>query len=369
MCGARRATIVTAMTETLMDPPPSPSPPPDPRRLVRDPDDRVVAGVCAAFGRYTDTDPVLWRVAIAVLTLFGGAGLALYALGWLLIPRTGEPQSVAERAIRRQDRSITVAGVVAAVLLGVVLLALLDNGPGAGALLVLGGLAYLVARERRTSPPPAPVFYGPVPEDELQPRPARQRSPLGGIALSLAVVVTGLLLAFRIGGVEELTAARIVAVALLVIGAGVIVGTWYGRARWLIPIGVVVAMLLGGAAAAQHSNLTEGVGERSWRAVDGGDYSLTAGEATLDLRGLRGADDAEVEARIGLGELTVLVPRGMSVDVTTDIGLGELQAPGIERNDGDGIQEQFVVGSADDVTVTLDLQVGVGEIEVRYVTA
>jgi phage shock protein PspC (stress-responsive transcriptional regulator) len=109
----------------------------------------VVAGVCAAFGRYTDTDPVLWRVSVAVLTLFGGAGLVLYALGWLLVPRRGEPQSALERAVRRQGRSITPAGVLLAVGAAVALLVVLDDGPGPVVLLVLGGVAWLVARERR----------------------------------------------------------------------------------------------------------------------------------------------------------------------------------------------------------------------------
>jgi phage shock protein PspC (stress-responsive transcriptional regulator) len=376
------------MTETLMDPPPSPPPPTDPRRLVRDPHDRVVAGVCAAAGRYTGTDPVLWRVAVAVLALFGGAGLALYALGWLLIPRVGEPQSVAERVLRRQDRGVTVLGVVATVIVAVVLLALLDNGPGAGALLVLGGIAYLVARERREVPAvgstavaaapggpfagsapvagPPPAAWAPPP-----PRAPRERSPLGGITLSAAIVVTGVLLALRVSGVEELTAPRIVAAVLLVLGAGLLVGTWWGRARWLLPVGLMTAVVLAGSVAAERIGFDGSVGERSWRAVDGSDYALGAGEATLDLRGLRGAEDAQVEASVGLGHLLVLVPTGMSVAVTADVDAGEIVGDGVDFQDADGdrLHEEFVVGSSDDVTVTLDLEVGLGQIEVRRVAS
>ena len=85
MSGTALGTIVKAITETMnQTPPPPPPPPPTERRLTRDPDDQVVAGVCAAFGRYTGTDPVLWRVTVAVLAVFGGAGFVLYALGWLL---------------------------------------------------------------------------------------------------------------------------------------------------------------------------------------------------------------------------------------------------------------------------------------------
>jgi phage shock protein PspC (stress-responsive transcriptional regulator) len=369
----------------------------DPRRLVRDPNDQVVAGVCAAAGRYTGTDPVLWRVAVAVLALFGGAGLALYVIGWLMVPKAGEPQSVAERFLHKQDRSVTVLGVIGAVILAVVLLALLDNGPGAGALLVLGGIAYLVARDRREAvaapaatppastsmpgtpppgawvPPPTATTFGsgtPPPGAAAAPPVRKERSPLGRLTLSLVVVVVGVLLALRESGVEELTAPRILAGVLLVLGAGLLVGTWRGRARWLLPVGLVVALALAATAAAEQVDFDGSIGERSWRAVDGGSYRLGAGEATLDLRSLRGLDDVQVEARLGLGQLTVLVPEGMSVAIDAEIGEGVIggSAAPFGETDDEG-RHEFVVGSADDVTVTLDLEVGVGEIEVRRAVA
>lgn len=350
---------------------------------MRDPDDQVLAGVCAAFGRYTDTDPVLWRVVVAVLAVFGGAGVALYLLGWVLIPRVGEPESWAERTLRRPDRSLSVGGIVLLVVVAVLLLGLVDEGAGLGVFAVIAGLAYLVARERRQSPPPAPV-YGPVqwaepgeapPAVAPAPRVRREPSPLGGITASLALIVTGVLFALRENGVDGLTTPRILAVTLLVLGAGLLVGTWWGRAPWLLPVGLVVALLLAGSAAAGRSGLDGGLGERSWRAVDGGSYSLGAGEATLDLRGLRGVDAASVEASVGFGQLIVLVPQGMSVGIESSVGLGEVtsdDAAGLprERRDRDfgGREEDFVVGDPDDVTVELDLEVGMGEIEVRRVS-
>src|SRR5439155_6027728 len=60
--------------------PPGGFPPPPPGSsgwasrygLVRPTRGRVLAGVCAAIARATNTDPVLWRVLFAVLTLAGG---------------------------------------------------------------------------------------------------------------------------------------------------------------------------------------------------------------------------------------------------------------------------------------------------------
>lgn len=71
------------------------------RRLVRPREGRVLAGVAAGIGAYLGVDPVVVRVVLAVLTVCGGAGVAGYLMGWLLIPAAGEPESILERALRR----------------------------------------------------------------------------------------------------------------------------------------------------------------------------------------------------------------------------------------------------------------------------
>ena len=436
MCGASRRTIVLAMTETTHDDPVPPLPPPPgsipPQRgaprLVRDPDDKVVAGVCAAFGRYTDTDPVLWRVTIAVLTLFGGAGLVLYALGWLLVPRRGEAQSFAERTLRRPDRGMSAAGVLLVVAAAVVLLAVLDDGPGFGALLVIAGVGNLVFRERRDSHPaspgavppgppyadvpsydaPTPTFetaagsapyesapyegapgttapftatpfpstpfpstpYAATPWDAAPVRrPRRRRSPLGALTLSAATLVAGVLLALRLSGVDALTPERILAVALLVVGGGLLVGAHVGRARWLIPVGLLLAAALALTSAARGAGLDDGVGQRSWTPVAGGTYDLGAGEAVLDLRDVQ--DGARLDAGVGVGSLVVLVPPGVEAVVEAEVGIGEIARAAesgrrtvLTSGDETELSEDFVVGSGDR-RVELDLEVGMGEIEVR----
>lgn len=58
--------------------------------LYRDPTTSF-AGVCSGLARYLNVDPVLVRAIAVGLTLVGGGGLLLYALGWVLMPdgRTG----------------------------------------------------------------------------------------------------------------------------------------------------------------------------------------------------------------------------------------------------------------------------------------
>jgi phage shock protein C len=63
-----------------------------PRLLRRSRDDRVLGGVCGGIGRYLGIDPVLVRVAFAVLVIGLGSGIIVYLLAWLVIPaeRPGE---------------------------------------------------------------------------------------------------------------------------------------------------------------------------------------------------------------------------------------------------------------------------------------
>jgi phage shock protein PspC (stress-responsive transcriptional regulator) len=76
--------------------------------LVRPVQGRVLAGVSGAFARATNTDPVLWRVVLAVLTIFGGIGALIYLIGWLALPADGHRvahQALAGRGHRGPDRS------------------------------------------------------------------------------------------------------------------------------------------------------------------------------------------------------------------------------------------------------------------------
>jgi len=64
------------------------------RRLFRDPDDHLVAGVCAGIANYFDIDAVWVRLAFALFLPVGGTGLLLYIILWIVIPK----------AVTRADR-------------------------------------------------------------------------------------------------------------------------------------------------------------------------------------------------------------------------------------------------------------------------
>ncbi len=48
--------------------------------------DRWLAGVCGGIARSTGVESWIWRLLVVLLTLWGGAGLLLYALMWIFVP-------------------------------------------------------------------------------------------------------------------------------------------------------------------------------------------------------------------------------------------------------------------------------------------
>jgi phage shock protein PspC (stress-responsive transcriptional regulator) len=57
------------------------------KQLLRPLDDRIVAGVCSGLGRYLNIDPVLVRVAFAILAILTwGTALLAYPVAWFLMP-------------------------------------------------------------------------------------------------------------------------------------------------------------------------------------------------------------------------------------------------------------------------------------------
>ena len=58
------------------------------RSLYRDPDRRVLGGVCGGLGAYFNMDPVILRIIFAVLFLItSGAALLAYLILWIAVPK------------------------------------------------------------------------------------------------------------------------------------------------------------------------------------------------------------------------------------------------------------------------------------------
>lgn len=57
-----------------------------PRRLFRDPDNRMVGGVCSGLGAYFNLDPVWFRLLFVFAVIFAGSGILVYIILWIVLP-------------------------------------------------------------------------------------------------------------------------------------------------------------------------------------------------------------------------------------------------------------------------------------------
>lgn len=59
------------------------------KHLALDPGHGMILGVCAGVSDFTSVDVSLIRIVWALLTLYRGAGIALYILAFLIMPTKG----------------------------------------------------------------------------------------------------------------------------------------------------------------------------------------------------------------------------------------------------------------------------------------
>lgn len=445
-------------------------------QLVRSRDDRLLAGVCGGIAGRLGIDAVILRVLVVVLALFGGAGILLYALGWLLLPvDDGRGRSELEDAFdaRTTDRFrhlLTVVALVAViavssvwalsgnvvpgvlVVLTVVALLMLARrdipggsdpsapygpprtapvapgygpppgyGPSPGygppppgygppprgyapteSTVALGGTEPTQAlgtdsETTATSPAPYPPSAAPWPDQQHSnvgqppyeppyvgspvpagppppPPPRRDRSHLGLLTVSVALVALGALAAVDLSTVD-VPGGAYVALALGVVAVGLLVGAWFGRSRGLIALGIVLSAAL--VPAVVLDTVTDGDWSelRSWGRADSAGFSPTSaaeiqpayelgsGQLTLDLRGVDfTGDDVTTSVDAGAGEVVVLLPP--EVDVTADaaVNLGELDLLGFTSGGFDLGRSMTDLGpdgsGGGQLTITIDANVG-----------
>ncbi len=59
---------------------------PNTHKKLQRSNDRVIAGVCSGIAEYLNVDTTVVRIIAAVLTVFGGSGILIYLVAWLVMP-------------------------------------------------------------------------------------------------------------------------------------------------------------------------------------------------------------------------------------------------------------------------------------------
>lgn len=501
--------------------------------LVRPRSGRYLAGVCAAIGRATDTDPILWRVLLAVLGFFGGIGIVVYLAAWLIIPAEGDSASPVESMLGRGRSSMSpilviVLGILVAVLFGYIVTdasravllgaailiggALLLNRNGAGSARQSGAVpptgpagptgftgpagptpagsgaapypgpvapappagsghpappgapvaAPLPADPAASAPsvppgpepstvladpdltpaypswyrparpaPAAPLLSGPsigggpypppgpaggwlappavsgavplpgagyrppfaphgpyapagprppgplppvaAPKRPKPPKPPRERSPLGAATFSMIFCAIGVVAILDLVDAVPVRPSTYFAAVLLTIALGLLVGAWFGRARWLIALGLVASAALGISTLAESYGADQHQSPVVWRPADHDAlavrYQTRFGDATLDLRQVDFSGRAtEVTVRVSFGKLRVILPPEVDTTVMTEVDAGDARIFGTRWSGVDGAPREVTDLGTDGAgggSLRLLLHVTAGDAEVN----
>jgi phage shock protein PspC (stress-responsive transcriptional regulator) len=355
--------------------------------LYRDPNSWL-GGVASGLAAYFEIDPVIVRL-VWIVALLTGIGLPAYLVCWAVVPKAKSwpPPGYGERSLTRDPRSATLtSGLVI-----VALAALIGKGvSGLGELLLpaaLIGFGVYLLNQRgsqrdaagATAPPPL-VADAESPHDGLL-GPSGLLTPT---VLCLLAIGAGVCWALSAAGVAHFSIASVAAGGLVIVGLGLIASLWLGRATGLIFAGVglagvmLVSSALGsfldrakgwGGGAIEVGHVPASVGDRVIRPTSLADlqpsYELGMGQMTLDLSQLPAIEGTrDVQVKLGVGELHVILPPGPGVEAHGKVGLGEASV--LERHEvGGGLDLSSSDPGQGQGTLRLDFNLGLGHGVVR----
>ncbi|MFE7760086.1 PspC domain-containing protein [Streptomyces sp. NPDC057438] len=414
-----------------------------PHKFRRDRRYKTLGGVCAGLGRQCDMDPVIFRVVLAVLAATGGFGLVFYGFAWLFVPYDDEEENEVRKLLTGRVDGQALAGVLFALVGCGVFLTMLSNTTvltfSVVVSLLLAGAGYwsqqrgapdpdpLAAQAVADAPPEAqapPVasaypswwrdpiikdgkhvggtgyLWGPwtaadrdmaaaaniargvmpARRDTRTVRPPRPRGPrwTGGWIFLLALLAGGLGTGATWEGRPLATSLQTgLACALTVFGLGIALSAFLGRTgAGSIFLALITAGMLA-CTAALPANITTDWARTEWTPRNAKSvaprYELGTGVGTLDLSEVEipkgGTLTTSVE--VGAGKVRVVVPRDVTVRLDVQVGLGDIQLPGDDKEDVDVAPDKSDrltlppgKGSDGGGTLAIDLEVGVGQAEV-----
>ncbi len=390
----------------------------------------MVAGVAEGLSRHLDIDPLLIRIIFGALTVFGGTGIVLYLIAWLTIPSDDAYDSPASGALRQDPERVIVAGlslaavagavtllgaigfatprpwpVITVSLLALVLFALFSRRGGqtrpslpqptpyAG--VVPGGrpgtadttddatataTAPVVTPDERAaevsawwqragdsgSSTPSGHFTPPVPPPPL-PRGPRPRSRLTPLALALMILTLGGIWFVDAAGADVHPSVYPGSV-LAITAAALLLGSWYGRAKLLIPIGLLSALVTAGFIVVGTGPYGERVYTPTTAAAVQSRYEHGAGRLVLNLdevRDIANLDGRSIVVDSHVGQVQVIVPTSVDAEIRAHVTGGEITGAAVTEDVGNGGQQAVIEARGDDrphIVIHVDLRFGQIEI-------
>jgi signal transduction histidine kinase len=199
--------------------------------LRRDPAHGVIAGVAAGIARRLGIDPVVVRVLFVATSAAGGAGLALYLVGWAVMGGEDGKLAPIERLAGRRETLMVVAGMVLLAIASLLLLRkwglwLSDAIVWPVLLAAAGGALIWRQSTAPEAPARAPAVAPAAPRAPLLhlPADAASRALIGA-----ALVVGGGLVFLWLNDALQPARDSVLAVVVVLIAATLIFAPWWLR--------------------------------------------------------------------------------------------------------------------------------------------
>ena len=288
-------------------PPPAPH---DTTTLHRSATKRVFGGVAGGLAERFDIDANIVRVVFVVLALVYGLGIALYLAMWVLIPRAPSSDTVVVEPVDDAPRIrwLRYALPLAIVVFAVIIIATIHSVPNLGKAFSLVWLIFLML---------------------------------------LAVIAL-------FSPARRLTFRRLVALAFLGFVSLLIVLS----GATLLTLQVIGVPVRGGSGVREWSPTTMSEVQHQ--------YHGAFGETTVDLSHVAFSGTTSVTVTQGIGRLIVDVPAGVTVDLRTHVGIGNV----VNYDAGsDFISPPAVVHRIPGANLVLNLQIGIGQIQLVHIVS
>ncbi|MFH1330735.1 MAG: hypothetical protein ABIJ48_08830, partial [Actinomycetota bacterium] len=228
--------------------------------------------------------------------------------------------------------------------------------------------------------PVQPNAVLPAPPAPPTPATVRPHGPsLGHIVLGAVLVLIGVGWLFEALDLADVPWRLLLPSVLILVGLALTLGARSGRHGGLVAVGValtVLVLLAGAVEMLFDVPLANGLGDETHipSTSVAGEYRWGIGKMTLDLTQARDLPGKEIAASVVMGELVVIVPDDVPLVITARAGLGEVHVlgtsadgvdPGLECAGSSRDMECGDEASPGERSLTLDLEVALGKVEVR----
>ncbi len=210
----------------------------------------------------------------------------------------------------------------------------------------------------------------PIPPFAVQPPPPRRpRSHLFGLTMAVIALAEAAVWIIDATTSYDVNPSVYPGTALAIIAAALLLGTWWGRSRGLIAMGILASLITAVVAFTGPGPY----GDRSavpFRAAElQSHYTMGSGRFTLHLEQIRDIDalqGREVTVNQRIGHVVVIIPSSVAAVVDATADHGNITGPSNANDIGQGGERVLMTPAADGrPTITLHLHVVYGEVRIE----